>query len=180
VYQDLTTGTDTLSQKIEDVLTADSNGLISTDFSGIDLNAYLTPVWVNDGATALDVIQAVVALGDIDDDRWLFAIDNDRKARYYEMPDTIEYELALSDPAQRITTPGGGTWVKPWNVRPAKWITLTDFMATRAPATLREDPRATFIETVKFRAPWDVEVNGMKVSNLAQFLAKQGLGGSSS
>jgi len=43
--------------------------------------------------------------------------------------------------------------------------------------SLGTDPRVGFIETVSFRAPYDVSVNGIKLSNLDQVLAKRGIGG---
>lgn len=175
-YEDTTTGTVTLSTKIESVLGADPNGFISIDYGRINTNAYLTPAWVAQSPLALDVIQAIVALGDVNDDRWLFGIYDDRKAHYNVMPTAIAYQHALSDPAQRILR--GGTWVKPWDVRPAQWLFLTDFMATAPPVVdLRTDPRYQFIESVKFGAPWGLELNGIKIGNLAQVLAKRGLGG---
>jgi hypothetical protein len=91
----------------------------------------------------------------------------------------IEYQ-------QRITGNRGITnivdsIIKPWDVLPAEYLFYPDFLVGRHPPitteTLGTDPRAGFIETVSFRAPYDLSVNGIKLSNVDQVLAKRGIGG---
>jgi len=178
VYNDANTGTRALSDKITDVLGGDPNGLFSTDYSQIDTNAYLTTRQENDDAMAWDILQAVVALGDASDNRWLFGMYNDRRAEYYQAPTTVRYQHRLADPAQRIETYGSGALVRPWDVRAGEWVFLPDYLVGRTQATaLRDDPRNVFVERVRYTAPYGVEIIGQKVGNLGQLAAKLGLGG---
>jgi hypothetical protein len=69
----------------------------------------------------------------------------------------------------------------PWNVLPARWIFRPDFLVGRflpiSAASLGSDPRAAFIEVVQFDAPYSLSINGRKLSQLDQVLARRGLGG---
>jgi hypothetical protein len=182
VYNDTNTGTRSLSDKITDVLGGDPNGLFSTDYSHIDTNSYLTTRQENDDALAWDIIQAVVALGDASDNRWVFGMYNDQVAWYNQVPTTVLYQHRLADPAQRIELYGSGTLVRPWDVRPGEWVFLPDYLVGRTQPTtnLRSDPRNVFIESVRYTAPYSVEIVGQKVGNLGQLAAKLGLGGATS
>jgi len=176
-YNTTTTGTTTASVKVQAVLAADPNGLFSTDYTGIETNGYLVPAYEGDNAYADSVIKSIVALGDINDDRWLFGIYNDRKAQYNEVPTDVAYYHRLSDPAQRIATPSG-TLVYPWDVKPGRWLFILDWLTGRTePSVRRRDLRYIFIESVEYTAPFDLRINGHKIGKLSQLLAKQGLGG---
>lgn len=177
VYNTIVTGTTTASAKIQAILAADPNGLFSADYSRIDANGYLVPAYENDNAYALSVLQGVVALGDVNDDRWLFGIYDEQRAEYNVVPTDVAYQHRLSDPAQRIETPSS-TLVYPWDVRPGRWLFIPDWLTGRAePSVRRRDLRYVFIESMEYTAPFDLRINGHKIGKLSQVLAKQGLGG---
>jgi hypothetical protein len=120
-----------------------------------------------------------VALGDPSDfARYTFGVYDDRQAYYKKMPTAIEYVYRLSSGSQAIETTGGAR-VQPWNVRPAKWLEIPDFLIGRAAGggNLRDDPRNVFIESVTYTAPFGLTINGGKVSTLKQKMAQLGLGG---
>lgn len=179
-YQDTTGGTVTCSTKVQAILAADTNGIFSVDYSQIATNAALAPRYENSGTPAWNVMKALTALGDINNDRWTFGIYEDRKAHYERIPDDVDYQHRLADPSQRVETVIGGE-IAPWEVQPGKWLYLPDFLTGRGQpeqtADKRHDPRFIFIEGVRYRAPYTVEITGTRVGRLAQIQAKQGLGG---
>lgn len=179
VYSTTTTGTTTASAKITAVIGADPNGLFSTDYGDIDTNAYLVAAYDDDNTFAKSIIQGIVALGDVSDNRWLFGIYRGRRAHYKQVPDVPDYVHRLSDPAQEVTLTAGGV-VRPWNVRPGRWLFIPDWLIGRTePTAMRRDPRYIFIESVEYSAPYGLRINGNKIGSLPQMLAKMGLGGAS-
>jgi hypothetical protein len=176
--QTANTGEIDLSTKMENILTADPNTLFSTDYSGVEDNTLQVKRWENNDRTAWALIRSLVAKGDTFGNRYTFGIYNDRRAVYEQIPDDFDYQQRLADPSQRFETPSG-LEVKPWNLTAARWLLFPDFLIGRTqPATvLREDPRALFIESLTYTAPWSVSINGGKVETLNQKLAQLGLAG---
>ena len=184
IYNDTTFGTREISAIIKDVFdyeNASVNGLYSTDQTGITTPAAGDQVnikrYINKDQTALARIKFCTSYGDANDVRYLFGIYNDRKAYYEEVPDDIEYYQAITDPKQRITNVSG-IEIKPWDVRPGKWLQYTDFLVGAfTPSDFREDPRVQFVESVTYTAPWGLSHTGNKISTVAQKLSKLGLAG---
>ena len=173
VYNDNSTDVDYLSEKIIDILQADPNSFISTDYSYIQSNSYLTPLAETKNRYAWDILQELINLGnDTTDDRRVIGIYEDGKV-VYELPDkTITYYHRLSDNIQGIFTVGGSL-VRPWLVRPAKWIHLTDFIPGRfVDAPSFDDPRNKFIERVSYSAPYSVTLGGGVRDLVNQMIAK--------
>jgi hypothetical protein len=177
VVQDLTATTIAINTKIQNALGADPNGLFSTDYTRIDSNPFLIPRYEDDNRMAWDVIQEAVEIGDASDNRYTFGIYNDRRAVYTAMPTSVAYQHRIASPNMDVLTLAG-TLVDPWNVLPARWLFLPDFMVGLTPATtMREDPRYMFIESVQFTAPDQIQISGSRVSTIPQMLAKQGMWG---
>lgn len=177
-YNSTTTGAQNLSAKLQAVLDADPNGFIAQTFSYLDTNTLQVAAFDNDNRIAWNIIKELVAQGDATNNRWLFGVYAGRLARYTQMIEQTDYQQSLSDPGQKVFTPGG-TIVEPWYILPGKWLLVTDFMAGRIPdsTSLRDDPRFMFIESVTFRAPQTVVLRGGRVSRLEQKLARLGLAG---
>ena len=133
------------------------------------------PYYEYEDHTAWELIQGIVARGDTNQNRWLFGIYEDREAYYQQAPTTVEYKTKLSDPAQRVFGP---TEVKPWQVRPGKWLRFSDFLAN-APnvASLELDPRVMFIEDVTYTMPNQLTLSGDPQASLSDIMASFGLGG---
>ena len=157
---------------------ADPNSLFDTDNGDVYENAYLVPRFEDENMTAWALIKEMVALGDDGTDaRTIFGIYANRYIRYNVIPTEFEYQQNLSDNKQRVRTMSG-VEVKPWNVLPGKWLLFSDFLIGRTiPTELRLDPRAMFIETVEYRMPQGLMLNGNKVATLQQKLAKNTLEG---
>lgn len=170
------TTTSYLSDKIIDILTDDVNGIISTDYNYIESNLYLVPDLETKSRMAWDIITELVSLGDgVTDGRSIIGVYDDMDRVYYNsIPTDIEYEYKLSNPRQVITEPGSSNIILPWMVRPGKWITVPDFLIGRnIPSTnLNGDPRNKFIDSVRFTAPYTVDLSGGANDTLSQMLKK--------
>lgn len=176
-YNSTTTGTTTLSVRLQAVLTADPNGIISTDYSKITANTLSIPAYVNDDNLALDYINGLVASGDAAFNRYTFGVYANQRAEYTVMPTAQEYTWHLAD-GGGLSTPYGRN-IEPWDVLPAKWIFIPDFMIGRVPTStnLRDDPRYMFIESLTFTAPYGLTMTGAKISKMPQILGQLGLSG---
>lgn len=173
IYQDTTTATVQIDAKIPLVIAADPNGLFSTDYLQIATNATLTSRYEDDNRIAWDVLTQMVSLGDTASNRYTLSVYGNQRITYAVVPTTAEYQHSIISEDIQIEIYGRGTKVDPWDVLPARWLFLNDFLAGRGiPTTLRDDPRYTFIESVTYTAPNIVQISGQKVSRLPQMLAR--------
>ena len=171
------TGTQDLDDQLQDIIDAQLNGIIDETFNRIDTNTLAVKRYENDDNTAMDLIKGLIAQGDAADDRYLFGVYANRVPVYEEAPTELEYQLRLADPRQQIETIEGNV-VMPWQVLPGKWLLFSDLLLGKSIATdLRLDPRAMFIESVTFTAPWGLSLQGGDTDKLSQKLAKMGLAG---
>lgn len=177
-YTSTTTGTRAYNTRIQDALAADPNSIFSTDYSGLTANAATVPRYDNDDRTGWQVIKGIISKGDTSYNRYTFGIYQNRKAYYDVVPSNIEYYHKLSDNRQRIERLDG-VEIKPWDVLPARWLQISDWLIGRLPPTsdLRSDPRNMFIESVQYTAPYGLSISGNKINTLPQILGQLGLTG---
>jgi hypothetical protein len=179
-YFSTTDGSVTITTKLEDVLDYDQNGIFSPDHSYIETNAFLASANEDDGALAESVIKANVSIGDVNDNRYSFGVWEDQIIRYRninEQATAYEHFLATDDKIM-VAEFGGGSEVAYWDIRAAEWL-FTDFFEGKSPDTVdrRNDERFIFMEKVTFDIPDKISINGQRITTLAQFLAKKGMGG---
>lgn len=174
--QNIVSLTTTISAKLQAVLAADPNFVISTDYNRIGANGFLVSAYENDDPYGLTVIKELTALGDINADRWLFILDNELRANYFIQPTTKEYEMSILEGTIRDLALG---IIHPWNICPGKWIFITDFLTGRDPEVinLREDPRMVFIESVSYTAPYGYAIEGSKTNTVKQIVSQFGMKG---
>jgi len=176
IYNVYTAGTQYVSDKIKAILTADPNGYISTDFSDIANNVLLTPTEEIKSRYAWDILKELITLGnDTTDDRRLFGIYGDGIARYSTIPLIIEYYHYLLESNQAVYDATNKNVIKPYLVRPGKWLIVPDFYPSGEPDITtypRNDPRVKFIESVGYTAPYGLDLSGGKNDALSQRLAK--------
>lgn len=182
IYSTILTGTTTVSAKMQSVLGADPTGIFSTNYSGIETNSLLTPVYDNDNRTAQTIIEKMVERGnDTDDTRRIFGVFDEQKVVYKSIPDEFDYLYRISSRDQKIrrysTGNSVGNVVDPWDVEAGKWLFLGDWLPGRFTSTVnkKDDPRAMFLEDVTFNAPYGLSMNGVGISELPQYLAKLGV-----
>lgn len=176
VFNDtVSTGLGNLSTKLASILTADPNSLFT---QSIAANTLQVPLYENDNAVAWDLLKNLVLLGDANYARYLFGVYANRVARYEAASTSVDYQQALRDPAQHFMDANGAI-VKPWNVLPGKWLFFPDFLIGRVPqdTALASDPRAAFLESVRYIAPYGLQWTGGKSNRIQQRLAQLGLSG---
>jgi hypothetical protein len=176
--QIVSSGTTTATDKIKAALAAEPNGIFSSDLSRIDDNLILVSAYENDYPTGITIIKETVALGDVNDDRYLFMVGAGRKISYQLQDTHAAYQrgLARTDIILANDDP-----VKPWQVEAGKWIFVNDFMASKLkPTNPRLDTRMIFIEELTYTAPYGLSLAGSRTNRLTQKLAKIGMGGISS
>lgn len=165
------------SQKIENIVAAEPNSIFSTDYTGLDTNSMQLIDYEDQDRDGLGALKDIVAKGDTSGNRWIFMILDNRKAYYSQIPTSIEYSYSMTETSQRLRFLSGGI-VQPWDIRPGKWVVVVDLLVGMAePATLREDSRNMFIESVTYSAPYSLSMKGGKTDTFAQKLANAGLGG---
>lgn len=179
IYNTGATGTETVSTKLDRILDTDPNELIAAKREYIESNTYLVSANERDNKTALGVIKSVLALGTSDNRRTFFGVYEDQIPRYWSEPYDALYKFRIADENQDVERYTWGIRQAPWNVRPGQWLFVPDFLAGRQPPplNLRQDPRAFLIETVKYTAPYTLELSGERFGSAAQILAKKGLSG---
>lgn len=182
ILENASTGEQNADVKIEWILGQDPNGIFSTDYSKIDVNATQVPILENEYRTAWQGIKSAVSKGDSSFNRWVFGVYLDRIAQYNQIPLTVEYEFKVADKQQAIL--GAQGRVDPWRVLPGKWCKVSDVLPGAQspinPSTtteLRNDPRMIFIESAAYSSPNSLNLEGSKVGQSQQLLARLGLGG---
>lgn len=178
VYELDTGGTMDADDKIIDVLGDTPNiAWLIFNTSHIDANTLQVPAWEDENPIAWSIIKDTVARGGTSNERWLFGIYDDLDAYYCAAPTTAEYQQRLSQPKSRVEHIEGDE-VLPWNVRPGKWLIFPDFLIGQAAELeLRDDPRAMFIESVKFTAPAEIQLKGGDIDTVEAVVAQLGLSG---
>lgn len=174
-----TAGTINLSTRITDILGASPNAIISTNYSNIATNTWQVEGYSSDDRVAQKYLTDLLSPGDASLSRYTIGIYGNEEVYYQPIPTSMEYRYSTSDPSSQITTPGG-TVVWPWEVLPARWLAITDLLVGRpVDADFRKDPRNMFIEQVNYTAPYNIQINGIKIGTLAQKVAQLGVGGAS-
>lgn len=169
-------GTENASTKIQNVLAANSDSLY-TNFGSISTNTIQVPQYENEQNMAWSIIKDVVARGDSSGNRWLFGIEGERIPYYKLAPTAIEYYYKLTDKEPKVTDTAGSR-ILPWNVKPGKWIMVSDFLIGQSLTDpLALDPRTSFIESVRYSSVWGLQLNGSKDTKLAQQMARLGFAG---
>lgn len=176
IYSFLTPGTSSyLTDKLMAILAFDPNALFNASTRNVEENLYLVNDLEDQQRMAWDIIQELIGLGhDTDDVRCLFGIYNDGHVFYNSMPTVISYIHKLSEQAQRLVSYDSAATVYPWEILPGRWVNVPDFLIGRpVPSTnLRSDPRNKFIESVRYTAPWTVELQCGDTDRLSQMLSK--------
>lgn len=179
-YKSASIYTTTVSDKIIALLVADPNEIFSVDYSHIDANAWLAPLGELEYKTAQTILEELMALGDVDDVPWFFTIEEDRVATFQQMSEQIEYYMRVTEADELHGE--GRAMVRPWAIEAGKWIMIGDLLTGAVDSLptnydeLMADSRCIFIDNLTYTMPYDVQLNGVAVGRLPQYLAKLGLG----
>lgn len=178
-YENSATGDVDLSTKIQDVLGDDPNGIFSTDYEQITTNTTQVPDYGSGERDGEAILKDLNSRGDAGNNPYTIGFYNNRVLVYRAVPTAVEYQQRIT--GNRGIADIGDEKIEPWDVTPAEYLFYPDFLVGRHPPITTEslgtDPRVGFIETVSFRSPYDLSVNGIKLSNVDQVLARRGMGG---
>lgn len=177
-YTDTTSGTRTITQRLQDVIGADPSARFSADYAFIETNTTTVLRYENDLRTAIQIIKGDVSKGDSSFNRYIWGVYSRRRFHYEQIPSEIEYYYNLRDPGGFVRNQAYNV-VEPWLVLPGKWLLISDWLVGKVAqgSELKNDPRALFIENVSYTAPYGLSINGSKVRNLPQMLGQLGLSG---
>lgn len=173
---DTTSGNIARSDKIENVLADEPNGIFSTDYSQIETNTDTIAQQDDLKKTAQTILLDINKTG-ISSNRSLMGFYANRRFEYSSVPTDFVYVQRLSD--NRGVTDKLNTIIPPWNIKPGQWIFYSDLLVGGAIpsnlAALQTDLRSGFIETVRFDAPYGASVDGVKLDSFGLFLEKLNL-----
>ena len=177
VYNDLNPLSVTFSTKLESIITAEPNSVISRSFDNMDNNPLLTTAYEDENRIADSIIQSLVIQGDGANARWTWGVYEHRKVHYKPIPSTFTYVHMVSSSNPIIRGFDGGI-INGWAVRPANWVFLQDFLVGLSSNSVdRLNARAMFIESVNFTAPSSLTLNGARINSVEQRLAQLGMKG---
>ncbi len=177
IFRSTTTGEQNASAKLAAVLDADVNALFSSANASIATNTEQIKAFETRNETAWAHVKDIVGRGDASDDRQLFGIGPGRFVTYGPAPTEVEYHQYITGESQQVTTVNGAA-VKPWQVRPGKWLRFPDLLAGHTfPTDLRDSPRSMFIERAIYTAPYGLQLEGGPTDRIPQLIAGMGLSG---
>lgn len=173
-YAEAAVGADDLSTVLEAVIDANPNALF---LKSITSNTLQVPTYSADDTEAWSLIKKLVLLGDSSYNRYLFGVYEDRRIVYAPVTDEVFYIRPLREGASTIQD-ARGSLVSPWRIRPGKYIQIADYVPGKPLGTdLNKDLNVLFAETVQFRAPNSVIINGSHHFKIERRLAQLGTGG---
>lgn len=173
-YNSATTGTQNLSAKLTAIVAAEPNGLFS---SSVTTNTIQVPAYENDDAEAWGLIKSMIAMGDVSLNRYSFGVYENRRAVYKPVSNSVVYIRPLREGAAVIQDAQGGL-LQPWEVRPGGYVLVTDLLPGKPTAsTLNDDRRAIYADTVQYRMPDSLVINGAHSFKVEQRLAQLGISG---
>jgi hypothetical protein len=174
VYNSSSSGTQDLSVKLAAIVAAEPNALFS---STVTENTVQVPAYENDDNEAWGMIKALVAMGDASLNRYVFGVYENRRAIYKAVDNDILYIRPLREGTSIIQDSQGG-FLQPWEIRPGGYVMITDLLPGKPVATnLNDDRRVLFADTVQYRMPDGLVINGSHAFRVEQRIAQLGLSG---
>jgi hypothetical protein len=136
--------------------------------TGVSVPAY------EEGKAAWSVVKELASYGDYQDNRYNWGVYAGRRVVLETIPDDFEYTMSALNTGAGYRTVEGGQ-VKDWNVLPGKWLLVTDILTGLTEASLRRNPKAMFIEEMRYSAEQGLTINPVQASKVKQAIAKLGL-----
>jgi hypothetical protein len=169
-----TTTTTNISTIIGEVI-ATPLQFIANDITGIETNAIPGSRWQDEDITMRTYIQKFVSWGTNTSPprQAIYGVYEGRKFAYAGAPATVGYYTRRSDPAEAIIDATTGAEVRPWLVRPGKWINVPDLLPDETtPNTSLTNARTFFIGTVEYTAPATVILSPVAFDSAQMQLAR--------
>jgi hypothetical protein len=173
-YNSTTAGTQNLSAKLAAIVAAEPNALFS---SSVATNTIQVPAGQTDDAEAWGLIKSMIAMGDTSLNRYTFGVYENRRVTYKAVDNNVVYVRPLREGASVIQDAQGGL-LQPWEVRPGSYVLVTDLLPGKPVASdLNDEQRAIYADTVQYRMPDSLVINGAHAFRIEQRMAQMGLSG---
>lgn len=173
-YNSTTAGTQNLSAKLAAIVAAEPNALFS---SSVATNTIQVPAGQTDDAEAWGLIKSMIAMGDTSLNRYTFGVYENRRVTYKAVDNNVVYVRPLREGASVIQDAQGGL-LQPWEVRPGSYVLVTDLLPGKpVNSDLNAEQRAIFADTVQYRMPDSLVINGAHAFRIEQRMAQMGLSG---
>lgn len=174
IYNSATTGLQNLSDKLTAIVAAEPNGLFS---SYIQSNTIQVPAYENDDKEAWGLIKGLVAMGISSQERATFGVYANQKVVYRSASNEVVYIRPFREGASVIQDTAGGL-LQPWQIRPGNYVWVSDLIPGKPlDRRLDRDPRVLFVNTVQYRLPDQLVINGAHSYRVEQKLAQLGISG---
>lgn len=173
-YNSTTEGTQNLSTKLSSILAAEPNALFT---SVITTNTLQVPAYENSDSEAWGLIKELVTMGDQSVNRYKFGVYENRRAIYEPVSNSIVYIRPFREGVSVIQDSSGGL-LQPWQIRPGNFIWVTDLIPGKPlSSNLDDDKRVLYADTVQYRMPDGLVINGAHHFRVEQRLAQLGISG---
>jgi len=174
IYNSATTGLQDLSAKLAAIIAAEPNGIFT---SQIETNTIQVPAYENDDKEAWGLIKGLVTMGNSSQDRAIFGVYANQRAVYRIPGNDVVYIRPLREGTSVIQDTAGGL-LQPWQILPGNYIWVSDLVPGKPlDRRLDRDPRVLFAETVQYRLPDQLVINGAHSYRVEQKLAQLGISG---
>ena len=169
--QTANSSTDNASTILAAVITAVGSQIAAA--TNITTNNTAVQKYFNRDDTAFNVIQWIASLGDASYNRWVANVLENRIINYQQAATTITYFRRLVDNRQDIFDYQNRR-VPYWEIRPDSWVRTSDvYPHNITPGNLIDDVQSVYIESVDFREPDSLTLNGSTGDKLQVILARQ-------
>lgn len=174
LYSNATLSVQNLSDKLTAIINAEPNGLFT---SSIEENTLQVPTAEQDDPEAWGLIKSLLALGNSSLDRCNFGVYENRRVIYKAVTNEVSYVRPLREGSSIIQN-AYGSLLKPWEIRPGGHILIADLLPGITRETnLIDERHALFANTVQYRMPDSLIINGAHSFRIEQKLAQLGLSG---
>lgn len=176
-YSNNTAGSQTVREKILEILQDSPNDIFSTNYSRISDNTTEVAESETNGRTPDTILTELTSLGDSSSNRYTIGMYAGRQLIYEPIPTSVGYVQHVGAGISTLD----GRRVNSWDIVPGKWVYYTGFLRPRSIPTslsgLASDPGSGLVETVTFTAPGDVSITSARFSKLDQLFARMGMSG---
>lgn len=173
-YNNNSYGQVNISDKIAAIIAAEPNHLFSP--GGITLNTLQTSQYENDNSIAWSILKGMMAYGDVNFNRYILGTYEDRKIIYRKVEEEFKYFRPLKENLKSVLDSQGNI-IDPWLVRPGNWVKIMDLMPTAKFNDDFDGLDSMFIESLSFKEPESLSLNGSSAFKLEQRLAQLGISG---
>lgn len=164
----------TVGDKIKAIVAAEPNGIFRTGL--VSANALAVTEYENDNALAWGILKGLLSYGDTSFNRYILGTYENRNVVYRKVEDIFTYYRPLRESLTSVLN-DRNQLVDPWLVRPGYWVKIQDLMPTARHAEPFAALDAMFIESVGFKEPNGLTLNGSTIYKLDQRLAQLGISG---